>query len=378
MPLFKKLPDFYLLSATPKFQGLYATLDEEVKKNFVFIPSVAELSTALSKIKRKQTVQLFVDLTDENAEMLEAYRGFLNQFSTIVDRSVFLISDMSASKKKEFFNQAIHSDTFDLIYNADLITDSNFESTMSRLPYEELPTDETLDTFLKSNFPLCTAPEPMAVEEPDITPLFSPSEQVEAINTTVTTNQNFTPPVSALESTPVMPTAEELVELVELRKYADEAEDYIQKVDEENQALGQELAILKERQVIQEDDNELLSLKQENATLKKQLSENSVFTQNMKEVEAENRQLKYDLKAMEKRAQKAEKLATLDSPEATVIELVTAMRSLSSKLSNSSRLLENKAGKELKEMQNEVERLKAEKNATEQIKNNLRALLGSD
>ncbi|MFC4651595.1 hypothetical protein ACFO26_01555 [Lactococcus nasutitermitis] len=109
MPLFKKLPDFYLLSATPKFQGLYATLDEEIKKNFVAVTSVGELNTALSKIKRKQTVQVFVDLTAEDSELLEAYKELLNQFSTIVERSIFLVSDTSASKKKEFFNQSIDS-----------------------------------------------------------------------------------------------------------------------------------------------------------------------------------------------------------------------------------------------------------------------------
>ncbi|PLW59170.1 hypothetical protein [Lactococcus lactis] len=59
--------------------------------------------------------------------------------------------------------------------------------------------------------------------------------------------------------------------------------------------------------------------------------------------------LKNDLINMEKCAIKAEKLVNMDSPEASVIELVTAMNSLSTKLSTSSKLIENKAEKEIKE-----------------------------
>ncbi|WP_213534128.1 hypothetical protein [Lactococcus nasutitermitis] len=267
------------------------------------------------------------------------------------------------------------------------MNDTTFESTIGRLPYEVLPTEATLKDFLKSNFPLCTAPEPMVVDEPEVASHIDTSSPIIPApepELSLPTN-TFSPPATEegtvpelASSAPSSLTAEERAELSELRDYADEADAYIKKADEENEALRNENERLKEKINVQNDNAENISLKEENEQLKQQLSENSVFTKNLKEVETENTKLKYDLKAMEKRTQKAEKLATLDSPEASVVEMVTVMRSLSSKLSNSSKLLENKAGKELKEMQNEVERLKAEKDATEQIKNNLRALLGSD
>lgn len=118
-------------------------------------------------------------------------------------------------------------------------------------------------------------------------------------------------------------------------------------------------------------------LLEKNKDLGKQLSNNSSYNKSLEDLEVENRELKNDLIGMEKRALKAEKVANLNSPEASIIELFTAMNNLSNKLSTSSKLIENKAEKELKDKQKEIDRLKTRTNENEKIKETLRKLIGS-
>ena len=118
-------------------------------------------------------------------------------------------------------------------------------------------------------------------------------------------------------------------------------------------------------------------LLEKNKDLGKQLSNNSVYDKSLEVLEVENRKLKNDLIGMEKRVLKAEKVANLNSPEASIIELFTAVNNLSNKLSTSSKLIENKAEKELKDKQKEIDRLKTRTNENEKIKETLRKLIGS-
>jgi hypothetical protein len=132
-----------------------------------------------------------------------------------------------------------------------------------------------------------------------------------------------------------LPTVDDKEEQENWKKYAGEIELYAEGLEEKNKDLKAENQKLLEK----------------NKDLGKQLSNNSVYDKSLEDLEVENRKLKNDLIGMEKRALKAEKVANLNSPEASIIELFTAMNNLSNKLSTSSKLIENKAEKELKDKQ---------------------------
>lgn len=362
----KTTPDFYLLSNTSKFQEFQRELDKKIQENVQLVHSVTELIDCLSKVKKKQ-VQVIFDVTDESNSIIDEWISRIHGFIEIIDLSVALVSDENGKQSKTFFQKNVLSDSpiFNLFFNADSITNqNNFESFLSKLPYEKIPDDTEFPNYIRGNFPISTQPEPMIVEEPETSSAeshHSPSivsqpffgEPIES-EMKVVDGQKSPIPVPML-------TMEDIKELEELQEYEKKAAPYIESLEADNDDLK-----------IENKD-----LRTKIKSLEKKLNNNSVYDKNLEESEADNLKLKNELEIMEKRALKAEKVANLNSPEASIIELFTAMNNLSNKLSTSSKLIENKAEKELKDKQKEIDRLKTRTNENEKIKETLRKLIGS-
>lgn len=351
MPLFNQTKNF-ILSQNPQISGLFAQASKQTKKNSKVFSSASELEKQLPK---KGGVSLICDLTQSDNILFDNFLNLFNQNENKIQTCIILLSDEHSGENQAFFDKVLNSGSFDLIFNGDNLSLNDFEKIVTQS--ESVQQDEA---DVKIQFPL----------------YYESKERIEKNDTLekqliVDTPNNTLENLQEVENTQVSElTPQEYQSIIDekdkkyeaLKNYSDQQDEYIDKVDED---MKKHEALLKER-----DD-----LLQKVKDLKKELSENSVFANSLDDLKAEIKKLKQEKNSFKQRAEKAEAMCNMDSPESSIVEIVSTMRHLSDILTKSGQRLDNKAGKEVKQLKKQVTQLENEKQATDQIKDSLRKLL---
>ena len=363
MPLFNQTKNF-ILSQNPQISGLFAQASKQTKKNSKVFPSASELEKRLPK---KGGVSLICDLTQSDNILFDNFLNFFNQNENKIQTFILLLSDKHSRENQAFFDKVLNSGSFDLIFNGDNLSLNDFEKIVTQ---SESVQQEEVD--VKIQFPVYYKNKEKGNE----------AEQGDKA-TKVEVEKNNEVSVSHVENNVMERPVHEYKaiideknqQIVQLQTYSKEQEAFMDNAESEIKSLKSQL----EEQNKNEDhlllEKERDSLLQEVAKLKNELSENSVYEESVKELKLKVNTLQQEKNSFKQRAEKAEAMCNMDSSEASIVEIVSTMRHLSDILTKSGQRLDNKAGKEVKQLKKQVTQLETEKEATDQIKDSLRKLL---
>lgn len=367
MPLFNQTKNF-IFSQSPQLTGLFAQSTKQMKKTTKLFSSNSEIEKLLPK---KGGATLVYDLTNGNLELFENFISFFGRNDSKVQTCIFFLSDEGSGLNLKFFDKVLNSGTFDLVYNADIISLNDFEKIVT-----QSESIEQVESDVKIQFPNYYKSKEM-IEKNDN------KEKEQIVDTPISVVETLqeveTAQVSELTSHEYQAIIDEKdKEFEELKIYSEQQEKYMDKAEEDIKDLKIKLSEKnntndsEQVEALQKERDDLL---QKIKDLKKKLSENSVFADSLDDLKADIKKLKQEKNSFKQRAEKAEAMCNMDSPESSIVEIVSTMRHLSDILSKSGQKLDNKAGKEVKELKKQVTQLENEKEATDQIKNSLRELL---
>lgn len=363
MPLFNQTKNF-ILSQTPQISGLFAQASKQTKKNSKVFSSASELEKQLPK---KGGVSLICDLTQSDSILFDNFLNLFNQNENKIQTCIILLSDEHSGENQAFFDKVLNSGSFDLIFNGDDLSLNDFEKIVTQ---SESVQQEEAD--VKIQFPVYykNKEKDNEAEQGDKATKVEVEKNNE-VSVSHVENNVLERPVHEYEAI----IDEKNQQIVQLQTYSKEQEAFMDNAESEIKSLKAQL----EEKNKNEDhlllEKERDSLLQEVAKLKNELSENSVYEESVKELKLKVNTLQQEKNSFKQRAEKAEAMCNMDSSEASIVEIVSTMRHLSDILTKSGQRLDNKAGKEVKQLKKQVTQLETEKEATDQIKDNLRKLL---
>ena len=367
MPFFNQTKHF-ILSQTPEITGRFTQTSKQLKKTTKLFSTIEEINKQLPK---KGGATLIVDFTIADGDLFEQFLNFFNQNEEKIQTCIFLLSDEHAEKAQSFFDKVLNSGSFDLVFNADQLNINDFEKLI-----EQSATMQQEEAEVKVQFPLYYKIKE-STEHKEEKGSVMEKENVDEANVNMK-EKNLTPARPPHEYEAIIQEKDQ--EIQSLKVYSEQQEKYMDDAEAQIKELNQKLLeqeTNKSEEAYEQLKKERDKLLKEVASVKQQLSENSVYQETVKDLKEQIKTLKQEKNSYKQRAEKAEAMHNMDSPEASVVELVNVMRNLSDTLNKNSKKLENEAGREVKQLQKQVSQLTSEKEATEQIKNNLRQLLGN-